>query len=99
MAILEAMAAGLPVVAGNDGGVAALVAEGETGLLATAGSAADFAAKAEQLLDDPASCRQMGEAARQKAVRQHSLSAAAETLGRLLAEAVATNLPHEGLGE
>ena len=99
MAILEAMAAGLPVVAGNDGGVAALVAEGETGLLATAGSAADFAAKAEQLLGDPARCRQMGEAARYKAMRQHSLSAAAETLGRLLDEAAAMNLPHERQGE
>ena len=43
MALLEAQAAGLPAVAGRSGGVATIVAEGETGLLATEGDAAAFA--------------------------------------------------------
>ncbi|WP_375593647.1 glycosyltransferase family 4 protein [Algihabitans albus] len=99
MAILEAMAAGLPVVAGDEGGVAALVADGETGLLAAAGNAEDFAAKAAQLLDNPPCRRRMGDAARRKVAQHHALSAAAETLGRLLDEAVAAGPPRERAGE
>jgi glycosyltransferase involved in cell wall biosynthesis len=52
MAFLEAQAAGLPVVAGNERGVPDVVADGRTGLLARPGDAADFADKLRVLLTD-----------------------------------------------
>ena len=44
MAFLEAQAAGLPVIAGRTGGVPAVVAADETGLLTPVGDAHAFAA-------------------------------------------------------
>ena len=50
MALLEAQASGLPVVAGASGGVPAIVAAGETGLLVPPGDAAAFAAALRRLI-------------------------------------------------
>ena len=49
MALLEAQAAGLPVVAGAVGGVPSIVADGITGLLTPPGEAGAFAAAARRL--------------------------------------------------
>jgi glycosyltransferase involved in cell wall biosynthesis len=54
MAFLEAQASGLPVVAGNTGGVPAVVADGVSGVLTPVGDAAAFAGAVARLLDDPA---------------------------------------------
>jgi glycosyltransferase involved in cell wall biosynthesis len=90
MALLEAQAAGLPVVAGAaggaDGGVAGIVRDGETGLLAPAGDEAGFAAAVATLLDDPARRRAMGDAARANAVAGHDIAQAAAILDRTLHE-------------
>jgi glycosyltransferase involved in cell wall biosynthesis len=69
-AVLEAMAAGRPVVASRLPGLAEVVAEGETGFLVPRGDKAALARRTRLLLDDPARRRQMGEAARQRA-REH----------------------------
>jgi hypothetical protein len=50
MALLEAQASALPVVAGASGGVAGIVASGETGLLVPPGDAAEFAAAVRRLI-------------------------------------------------
>ena len=88
MALLEAQAAGLPVVAGAaggpDGGVAAIMRDGETGLLAPAGDEAAFTAALAALLDDPARRRAMGAAARTNALAHHDIAAAATLLDRTL---------------
>jgi glycosyltransferase involved in cell wall biosynthesis len=68
MVIAEAMAAGLPVVATDVGGVATMVEEGRTGLLAPCGDFGAFAAHLERLMADPALCRQMGRRGRDKAM-------------------------------
>ncbi|MEQ9815528.1 MAG: glycosyltransferase family 4 protein [Azospirillaceae bacterium] len=87
MAILEAQAAGLPVVAGRQGGVAEIVAEGETALLARAGDAADFADQLARLLDDPGLAARLGAAALHHVHQSHGMEAATVRLDRILATA------------
>jgi glycosyltransferase involved in cell wall biosynthesis len=62
--VLEAMAAGLPVVGPRVGGLAELVVEGETGLLVTPGDPAALASALEPLVDDPALRERFGAAGR-----------------------------------
>ena len=80
MAMLEAAAAGLPVVAARTDGVPAVVAHGETGLLAQPGDAAAFAACLRALLTDPARRRAMGAAARARVLARHDIADAARLL-------------------
>ena len=84
MALLEAQAAGLAVVAGRSGGVPALIENGETGLLSEPGDAAAFAADLARLLDDTDLCDRLGQAALAKVARDHSLEQAAVSLKRVL---------------
>jgi glycosyltransferase involved in cell wall biosynthesis len=84
MALLEAQAAGLPAVAGAVGGVPDILRDGETGLLAREGDAADFAAKLRTLLTDPARRTAMGARARAVVAAEHSLVAAAATLDGIM---------------
>lgn len=85
MALLEAQASGLPVVAGASGGVAGIVAAEETGLLTPPGDAAAFAAAVRRLLCDDRMRARMGAAARAKVERAHGLPAASAALAAALA--------------
>ncbi|MBK3773631.1 glycosyltransferase, partial [Azospirillum brasilense] len=87
MALLEAQAAGLPVVAGRTGGVPDVVRDGVTGLLPPVGDAEAFAAAVRALLDDPGKRRRFGEAARRIAVEEHDLSIAVEALDAVVRRA------------
>jgi glycosyltransferase involved in cell wall biosynthesis len=60
--LLEAMLAGLPVVATRVSAVPEIVADRETGLLVEVGDAAAVAAALTALLDDPAQRRSLGQA-------------------------------------
>ena len=84
LAILEAQAAGLPVLAGQVGGVGDIVAEGVTGVLTPEGDLDAFAIAAQSLLDDPARCRALGAAALRKVAAEHDLAAAARRLDGVL---------------
>jgi len=84
MALLEAEAAGVPVVAGRVGGVPSIVAAGETGLLTPDGDVAALADAVAALLDDPARRRTMGAAAADYAARHHGLDAASRQLDAIL---------------
>jgi len=64
LSILEAMRAGLPVVASNVGGVAEALIDGETGFLAESGDVDQFRDRLCALLDDPSLRRRMGDAGR-----------------------------------
>jgi glycosyltransferase involved in cell wall biosynthesis len=75
MAILEAMAAGLPVVATAVGGIPELVADGETGLLVPPGDPDALAAALRRLVADPELRRRLGEAARARVEERFSLAA------------------------
>ena len=84
MALLEAQAVGLPAVVGHTPGIAGIVHHRRTGLLVPNQHHADFtqrfAAAIEVTLQDAPLRRRLGQAARQKVLRRHSVSAASETL-------------------
>lgn len=84
-ALVEAMAAGLPIVAARAGGVPEVLAEGEAGLLVEAGSALALARGIETLLLDPARGVRLGTAARERAQR-YSVEVMLEKLGALYRE-------------
>lgn len=84
LSLLEAQAAGLPVVAGETGGVASIVAAGQSGLLTPVGDAVAFAAGLARLLDDAKLRREMGRQARAAVLTRHSLAAASAELDSLL---------------
>jgi glycosyltransferase involved in cell wall biosynthesis len=67
LAILEAMAAGLPVVASDVGGIGELVVDGESGLLVRPGDSDALAAALERVCADGALRKRMGAAARARA--------------------------------
>lgn len=69
VSILEAMAAGLPVVATAVGGVAEAVVDGETGLLVPAADPDALAEALDRLVADPGLQRRYGEAGRARALR------------------------------
>jgi glycosyltransferase involved in cell wall biosynthesis len=70
LTVLEAMAAGLPVVSTRVGGVAEIVEDGITGLLAASGNDAGLAAAVLRLADDRALCDQLGRSGQERA-RNH----------------------------
>jgi len=84
MALLEAQAAGLPVVAGASGGVASLIDDGVTGLLAPPGDVGALSRHIAALLGDPSRRRAMGAAARARVAAQHDLTQAARRLDAIL---------------
>ena len=84
MALLEAQAAGLPIVAGRVGGVPAIVSDGVTGMLTPPGDAQALAGAVASLLDDPARRGAMGRAALDHIAQIHGLDAAARRLDGIL---------------
>ncbi len=67
VSILEAFAAGLPVVSTATGDIGRMVRHGETGLLVAPGEPEDMAAAVTGLLDDPDGALQMASRARETA--------------------------------
>ena len=74
MSVLEAMAAGLPVVASAVGGVPELVRDGETGALVPPGDSAALASALRTIVADPALRERLGEAGRRRAEQEFSLA-------------------------
>jgi len=84
MAMLEAQAAGLPVVTGHGPGIAAIVHDGSTGRLVPRGDAAAFAGAVASLLDVPGDRIALGIQARRGAVEHHDIGAASAALDGVL---------------
>ncbi|MEZ5286656.1 MAG: glycosyltransferase [Vicinamibacterales bacterium] len=78
-AVIEAMAAGLPVAASDVGGIPELITHNETGVLVPPGDAAALARSVIDLLERPAFAGALGRAARARVARQFGF-------GRLVAE-------------
>ena len=89
MAMLEAQALGVPVIAGDARGVGAVVAHGDGGWLVPEGDEAAFANAVERALADPAALAAVGAAARDRVRTEHGIETAARRLDRWIDEAVA----------
>jgi glycosyltransferase involved in cell wall biosynthesis len=64
LVLVEALAHGLPILASNLGSMAAIIKDGETGLLFEPGNAEDLATKVKWLLANPDECTRLGVNAR-----------------------------------
>jgi spore coat protein SA len=80
ISVLEAMAAGLPVVATRTGGTPELVEDGVNGLLVERNDPRALAEAMLRLLRDEALCKKLGNAARQSMTNQFSWERAAGSL-------------------
>jgi glycosyltransferase involved in cell wall biosynthesis len=85
MSVLEAMAAGCPVVATRVGGIPDLITDGVDGLLVPPGDPHALAAALERILRDPAFARQLGNAARQTIANRYTAERSLERLEQLYA--------------
>jgi glycosyltransferase involved in cell wall biosynthesis len=84
VSILEALAAGRPVVASDVGSVRESVVDGETGRLFPAGDVEAYATLAVELLNNPAAARRMGAEGRRRVVAHGSLEAMVRGYERLI---------------
>jgi glycosyltransferase involved in cell wall biosynthesis len=80
IAILEAMAAGVPVVAVGDGGPAEIIEPQQTGVLVDSGSPESLADGAAPLIEDSALRARLSAAASERARTRFSAAAMVETL-------------------
>ena len=81
-ALLEAMAAGLPVVAAAVGGNCQLIQDGQTGFLTPPEDASAAAERIVDLLDNPGLAHSLGGAARTLIEREYSADAVIKSLMR-----------------
>ena len=74
MALLEAQAAGLPVVATRVGGIPQVIAEGDNGMLAEPDDVASLVAALKPLLADAALAGRMGETGRRRVLDAYGIA-------------------------
>lgn len=86
-AYLEAQAHGLPCLAGGHGGIADVIRDGETGLMAPPNDISGLTLHLTGLLDDPARRAAMGIAAARFIAAERDLPAAAAIVRQAFAEA------------
>ena len=87
--VLEAMAAGRPVVAAASGGILDMVVDGRTGLLVPPGDTVALAKALLSVLSDPDTAHEFGVAGRGRA-REFTVSSVVERIERMYADAIAS---------
>ena len=85
MSLLEAMAAGVPVVASSVGGIPDVIEDGVNGLLVPACDCAALAIAIHRVLADRGLAARLGAAARETIARRHTAEQSLERLERIYA--------------
>jgi glycosyltransferase involved in cell wall biosynthesis len=83
LSVLEAMIAGVPVIATAVGGTDEVVRDGETGTLVPPGDASALAAAIRRVLGDRERSSRLADAARALVAREHSVEAMVASVSRL----------------
>jgi glycosyltransferase involved in cell wall biosynthesis len=83
LVVVEAAAAGLPIVASQVGGIPEIITHEHDGLLVPPGEPNALAAAVQRLLNDPEQARRLGENARRTAIERFSAEAMAERYMKL----------------
>lgn len=88
LAVMEAMASGLPVVATRVGGVPDMIDQGESGWLVAPNDFEEISTRLQQILATPGELARMSAAARQRAVEKMALSDTVERMAALITRLV-----------
>jgi len=88
--VIEALAAGRPVVSTNVGGLSDVVTEGETGFLVPPGDTEALAARLEILAHDPERRAAMGALGRERVLRRYAVERLVDDVDALYRELLAT---------
>jgi sugar transferase (PEP-CTERM/EpsH1 system associated) len=86
LSVLEAMAAGVPVVVTRVGGNPGIVDDGRNGLLVPAGDAPALAEAMGRIVDDAKLARTLGEEGRRRVAERHDIERVAERTYRLFGD-------------
>jgi colanic acid/amylovoran biosynthesis glycosyltransferase len=98
VALMEAMASGLPVISTTISGIPELVVNEATGLLVSPDSPAEVTAAILRLVSDPEYARQLARRARQHVAEQFNVESEGSRLAELFEEAYAHNHPAAAFG-
>jgi len=95
LSLIEAQAAGLPIVSTSTGGIPYIVKDGETGLLVPPGDDQAMARAALRLLEEPALVARLTSAARKTCLEQFSWPAVVEAWIRVYRELAPSRAPRK----
>jgi glycosyltransferase involved in cell wall biosynthesis len=90
-ALIEAMAAGLPVIASRVGGIPAVISHEQTGLLVPSGDAGALAEALRRLLDRPEWAKQLGAAASRSVDSRYGSASMVHAIESIYAEALSVH--------
>jgi len=90
LTLLEAAAAGLPIVATNVGGNSEVVVDGQTGFIVEPGDPGALAGAMSKVGGDPELARSMGELGRKRVVEHYSLDAMVKRYDKIYHELLGT---------
>lgn len=92
IAVIEAMAAGLPVISTDVGDIRSMVADENAPYITPLDDLTEMTAAFARLISDPAKCRLIGAANREKAVREYGEAAMVDRYTSLYGEAMGRSL-------